>query len=129
MERCKLFDCAVCHTGQPSTWLNNANAAMYASKNNATSKSSPTVFTLNSAPQISADGTTWSINATLIPSNTDSAFVYKGPQSFQAQPQDSSIVGAMVTTYAPISLFIDDVCYYYYTDIYGNAYVSDFFYC
>ena len=88
------------------------------------------VFTMNSAPAVSADGRSWNINATFIPSTTDSVFVYKGPQSFQAQPEDSStIIGAMVTTYAPVSLFIDDVCYYYYEDSYGNLYVSDFFYC
>ena len=115
--------------GQPSTWLNNANAAMYASKNNASTKASPVVFTMNSAPVLSADGTSWNINATYIPSSTNSAYVYKGPQSFQAQPQDSSLIGAMITTYAPVALFIDDICYWYYTDAYGNIYVSDFYYC
>lgn len=102
---------------------------MYASKNNATTKSSPTVFTLNSAPVMSADGLSWNINATYIPSNVNSAFVYKGPQSFQEKPQDSSLIGAMITTFAPVALFIDDLCYLYYVDAYGEIYVSDFYYC
>lgn len=53
------------HTGRPSTWLEKANAVMYASKNNANSKSSH-VFTLNSAPDVSTDGISWSVNVTFI---------------------------------------------------------------
>ena len=115
------------HTGRPFIWVEKANAAMYASKNNATSKSSLIVFTPNSAPDVSADGTSWSIDAIFDPSNTDSAFVYKGTQSFQEASQDSSMAGAIVTTYAPISLLIDDICFDYTSDVLGNAEVDQLF--
>ena len=65
---------------------------------------------------------------TYIPSNTDSAFVYKGPQLFQESSQDSSISGALITSYAPISLFIDDICFDY-TEKFESINVTSFYQC
>ena len=81
---------------------------------------------MNTAPVVIEEGTSWKFNVTLIPSNTDSAFVYKGPQSLQELSQDDSIAGAMVTTYAPVSLLIDDICFDYATDVLGNANLISF---
>jgi hypothetical protein len=104
--------------GEPSSWLDNANFALYAPKNNASATESTFIFGINNAPVVSEGGSVWSMDVTMIPSNTDSIYAATSVSSFSAQ------VFPAVTSYAPVALFVDGVCavynrytgyiYYYY---------------
>ncbi len=41
-----------CCAGDPASWLNNANMAMFSSKNNASTSETTFVFATNGAPQV-----------------------------------------------------------------------------
>ncbi len=116
-----------CHADEPSTWLGNANMAMFASKNNATTMATTFTFALNGAPTIMDQGSTWALNVTAIPATTDGVYA-TGAKSFQAKKQ--TVYGPLVTTYAPVALFVDPLCYSYnpYTGyVYYYYYVC--YYC
>ena len=82
---------------------------MFASKNNATTMATTFVFSLNSAPIVTDQGSQWSMNVTATPANTNGVFAI-GAKSFQAK---QASYGPLVTTYAPVALFVDPICYIY----------------
>jgi hypothetical protein len=82
--------------------------AMFSSKNNATTMATTFVFTMNSAPDVTDQGSTWALNVTAIPANTDGIYAIS-PKSFQAKQS----FGPLVTTYAPVAMFVDPLCYVY----------------
>ena len=88
--------------GDASTWLGQANAAMYYRTNNSTTGGQTTILAFNGAPTISADKSTWTMNVTVIERQPAAA------QSFKAVSS-----GPSVTEQGPVALFIDDLCYSY----------------
>jgi hypothetical protein len=74
-----------CDAGEPSSWLDNANFALYAPKNNASATESTFIFGINNAPVVSEGGSVWSMDVTMIPSNTDSIYAATSVSSFSAQ--------------------------------------------
>jgi hypothetical protein len=93
--------------GKPTSWLDNANFALYAPKNNASATESVFIFGINSAPVLSEGGSVWRMDVTMIPSTTESIYGTAGVTSFSAASFP------MVSTFAPVSLFVDDICYLY----------------
>lgn len=106
--------------GKPTSWLDNANFALYAPKNNASATESVFIFGINSAPVLSEGGSVWRMDVTMIPSTTESIYGTAGVTSFSAASFP------MVSTFAPVSLFVDDICYLYnrYT-----GYIYSWWYC
>ena len=103
--------------------------AMFASKNNATTMATTFTFSLNGAPAVSDQGSTWTLNVTYIPANTNGVYA-TGAKSFQDAKATS--YGPLVTTYAPVALFVDPLCYSYnpYTGyVYGYYWVCSYCYC
>ena len=84
--------------GDASTWLGQANAAMYYRTNNSTTGGQTTILSFNGAPTISADKSTWIMNVTVIERQPARA------QSFMSTAKS-------VTQQGPVALFIDDLCY------------------
>jgi len=95
---------------------------MFASKNNATTMATTFVFSLNSAPVVTEQGSQWALNVTSIPTNTNGVFAI-GARSFQAK---SATYGPLVTTFAPVALFVDSICYRY--NVY-TGYIYYYYYC
>jgi hypothetical protein len=98
---------AFCGAGEPTSWLDNANFALYAPKNNASTTESSFIFAINRAPVVSEGGNMWSLDVTFIPSTTNSIYSDAGVTSFNAKNLP------MVTTFAPAALFVDAICYVY----------------
>jgi hypothetical protein len=92
--------------GEAASWMDNANFALYAPKNNVSATESTFVFGTNSAPVLSEDGHTWTLDVTLIPAVTESIY---GSEVAAFNPTTFP----MVSTFAPAALFVDNICYLY----------------